>query len=202
MIQKPNHPRNQEFEPDHTISTGSAHYHDYKQSGYTKGHLVPAADMSWDVKAMNSTFLMSNVAPMLEGFNSGIWLELEHDVRDWAYQFKDVIVITGPIFSDSLGVIGANEVLVPKYFYKAVFTTYRNKPDAIGFIFNQTEQNFGTLDQYIVPIDSIEKKTGLDFFANMYGSWDNEIKTEREKGNDNGEWPFNPRWYEERLEKR
>ncbi len=199
MINKPNHPRNQDFEPDPAITTGSAHYHDYKQSGYSKGHLVPAADMSWDQQAMNSTFLMSNVAPMLESFNSGIWLELEHDVRDWATKYKDIIVIAGPIFRDSLGSIGANDVLVPRYFYKAIFTTDRRKPEAIGFIFDQTNKNFGTLDQYVVSIDSIEKATGLDLFANMYGSWENEIRVEKEKSKAKGEWPFNPYWYQERV---
>ncbi|MBK9984226.1 MAG: DNA/RNA non-specific endonuclease [Saprospiraceae bacterium] len=200
MINKPNHPRSQDFEPDQTITTGSAHYHDYKQSGYSKGHLVPAADMSWDQQAMNSTFLMSNVAPMLEQFNSGIWLELEHDVRDWATKYKNIIVIAGPIFRDSLGLIGANDVLVPRYFYKAVFTTNKGKPEAIGFIFDQTKKFISTLDQYVVPIDSIEKETGLDLFANMYGSWENEIRVERDVTKAKGEWPFNPYWYQERIE--
>src|SRR4026208_2290090 len=63
MMNKPNFPRNQDFNPDPEIETGSAHYHDYKQSGYRRGHLVPAADMSWNQEAMNSTFLLTNVAP-------------------------------------------------------------------------------------------------------------------------------------------
>lgn len=200
MINKPNHPRNQDFEPDPAIKTGSAHYHDYKQSGYTKGHLVPSADMSWDQQAMNSTFLMSNIAPMLENFNSGIWLELENDVRDWAVRYKDIIVISGPIFDDPISTIGANKVLVPRYFYKAVYTMANGKPAVIGFLFNQEEQNFSTLDHYQIPIDSIEKITGLDFFANMYGSWENEIQVEREKTKSKNDWHLNPHWYEERMQ--
>jgi endonuclease G len=200
MLHKPKHPRDQDFNPDPAIVSGSAHYHDYKQSGYTKGHLVPAADMSWDLQAMNATFLMSNVAPMLHDFNEGIWLELEHDVRDWAWKYDNVIVITGPIFRDALGQIGENHVLVPRYFYKAVFTIDNRKPEVIGFIFDQQNKKPGTLDQYIVPIDSIEKETGLDLFANMYGSWENEILMEKQKGNVKGEWSFNPQWYQERME--
>ena len=199
MMIKPNHPRDQEFNPDPAIETGSAHYHDYKQSGYTKGHLVPAADMSWDQKAMNSTFLMSNVAPMLEKFNSGIWLELENDVRDWAMKYKNIIVVAGPVFRDSLGTIGANNVLVPRYFYKAVFTLNKDKPEVIGFIFDQKNQNPGTLDQYVVSIDSIEKETGLDLFANMYGNWESEISIEKRKNIERGEWPFSQKWYEKRI---
>ncbi len=202
MLNKPKHPRDQEFNPDPSIETGSAHYHDYKQSGYNKGHLVPAADMSWNDEAMNATFLMSNVAPMLEDFNDGIWLELEHNVRDWAREYNNIIVIAGPIFRDPLGQIGENDVLVPRYFYKAILTIDRGKPESIGFIFNQENKAPGTLDQYVVPIDSIEKETGLDLFANMYGSWENEILQEKQKGNTKGEWPFNQRWYEERIKNR
>jgi len=200
MMDKPNLPRNQDFIPDPAISTGSAHYHDYKRSGFSKGHLVPSADMSWNKEAMNITFLMSNIAPMSETFNSGIWLELENDVRDWAKKNKNLIVITGPIFSDSLGVMGENDVLIPRYFYKAVFTADKGKPSAIGFIFDQKNPNPGTLDEYIVSIDSTEKQTGFDLFANMYGSWENEIKTEKEKTKPRGEWPLNPYWYQKRIE--
>ena len=200
MMNKPNHPRNQDFNPDPAIESGSAHYHDYKQSGYRRGHLVPSADMSWNQEAMDATFLLSNVAPMLEDFNDGIWLELEHNVRDWARKYKSITVITGPIFRDSIEVIGENEVLVPKYFYKAVFTTNKDKPNAIGFIFNQHDTTFGTLENYIVSIDSIEKETGLDLFANMYGSWEEEIRIEKQKERFGLEWPFNPHWYKERME--
>jgi len=202
MMNSHKHPRDQDFNPDPVIESGSAHYRDYKSSGYSRGHLVPSADMSWNQKAMNATFLMSNIAPMLEDFNDGIWLELEHDVRDWARKYKSIIVITGPIFRDSLGIIGKNDVLIPRYFYKAVFTIDKDKPEVIGFIFDQQSQNFSTLDEYIVSIDSIEKETGLDLFANMYGNWDEEIRIEKQFGKAKGEWPFNEKWYDERMENR
>ena len=65
---------------------------------------------------------------------------------------------------------------------------------------SQTELNFGTLDQYIVSIDSIEKQTGLDLFSNLYGNWEREIKVEKEKNVSKNEWPFNPYWYQKRIE--
>ena len=200
MLNRPKRPRNQDFNPDPAITSVSAHYRDYKSSGYRRGHLVPSADMAWNQEAMNATFLMSNVAPMLENFNDGIWLELEHNIRDWARKYKNIVVITGPLFNDSLGMIGENDVLVPRYFYKAVFTIDKVKPEAIGFIFDQKNENSMSLDHYIVPIDSIEKQSGLDLFANMYGDWDEEIRIEKKKGKERGEWPFNQKWYNERIE--
>ena len=89
MMNKPKHDRDQDFNPDPAIKTGSGHYRDYKSSGYRRGHLVPSADMAWNKEAMDATFLLSNVAPMRQQFNDGIWLELEHNVRDWSRKYKE-----------------------------------------------------------------------------------------------------------------
>lgn len=201
MLNHRKFPRTQDFNPDPAITTGSGHYHDYQSSGYRRGHLVPAGDMSWNKAAMDATFLLSNIAPMREEFNDGIWNELEQDVRDWARRYKDVIVVTGPVFQNPITSIGQNEILVPRYFYKAVFTTEDEKPKVIGFLFDQTNTMPGVLENYIVSIDSIEKVTGLDLFANLYGTWDKEIQLEKVKSS-TGDWPLNERWYQERLKTR
>ena len=192
-------PRDQDFNPDPIIAEGSAHYHDYKQSGFRRGHLVPSADMAWNKESMDATFLLSNVAPMLEEFNDGIWLELEHNVRDWSRKYGDVMVVTGPVFREPLKSIGKNEVLVPKYYYKAIFTVANEKPYVIGFMFDQTLISDERLENFIVPIDSIEKETGLDLFSNLYGDWDVEIRLEKQSERIEGQWPFNEKWYVERL---
>lgn len=199
MMNSPKQVRDQEFNSDPYIAEESAHYHDYKGSGYSRGHLVPAADMSWNREAMDATFLLSNIAPMRKEFNDGIWLELEHNVRDWSRKYDNIIVITGPVFRDSLGVIGRNDVFVPRYFYKAVYKIEKATPDAIGFLFDQTMITSQRLESFIVPIDSIEKLTGLDLFANLYGDWDEEIRLEKQKERTPGHWPFNEKWYAERM---
>jgi len=193
--------RTQDFEPDPAIATGSAHYRDYKGSGYRRGHLVPSADMSRNARAMDATFLMSNIAPMTQAFNDGIWLELEHHVRDWARQHGDVQVITGPVMTEWIDTIGTNEVMVPRYFYKAVFTDAGAEPQVIGFLLDQTEDNPGQLSEYVVPVDSLEKLVGVDFFANRYGSWDKEIELESTPTTDRNAWPWNAHWYKQRIQR-
>ncbi len=193
--------RNQDFNPDRDIVSGSGHYRDYKGSGFRRGHLVPSADMAWKKKAMDATFLLSNIAPMRAHFNDGIWLELEHNVRDWGRKYKHVVVIAGPVFIEASETIGDNEILVPKYFYKAVFTAQDDKPEVIGFLFDQDNANPGSLEEYVVSIDSLEKLTGIDMFSNLYGDWDEEIKLEKRSGIAAGEWPFNERWTKQRMDK-
>ncbi len=199
MLNQQKFPRNQDFNPDPAITSTSAHYHDYKQSGYRRGHLVPSADMAWNKPAMDATFLLSNIAPMREEFNDGVWLELEHNVRDWARRYNEIDVVTGPVFRDSIAVIGRNDVLVPRYFYKAVFTTQNQKPEVIGFLFDQTINTAERLDAFVVPIDSIEKLTGIDLFAGRYGDWDEEIRLEKRDKIEKGQWLFNEKWYKERT---
>jgi endonuclease G len=201
MLNKKKFERHQDFNPDPDIATGSGHYRDYKSSGYRRGHLVPSADMAWKKNAMDATFLLSNVAPMRERFNDGIWLELENNVRDWARRYKGILVVTGPVFSEATTTIGDNEILVPKYFYKAVFTVRDNQPEVIAFLFDQNDESPGALSDYVVSVDSLENLIGIDLFSNLYGDWDEEIKLEKRRGITAGEWPFNERWSNQRMEK-
>ncbi len=190
MMNKPKHERDQDFNPDPSIASASGHYRDYKSSGYRRGHLVPSADMAWNKEAMDATFLLSNVAPMLEEFNDGVWLDLEHNVRDWSRQYQNITVLEGPIFANPITSIGENEILVPRYFYKAVFTIQDGEPQVIGFIFDQSIQTYKSLAESVVPIDSIENVTGIDLFSNLYGQWDKEIILEKRNEITHGEWPF------------
>ena len=73
--------RTNDFRPDNRISTQSASLADYKGSGYDRGHLTPAADMSFSEQAMSETFYMSNMSPQEPQFNRGIW-ELMSNVVD------------------------------------------------------------------------------------------------------------------------
>ena len=90
------------------------------QSGYDRGHLCPAADMTHSAEAMEETFLMSNISPQLPVFNRGIWKSLEKQVRDWGEKER-IYIVTGPVFKDNKGKIGRTGVTVPGFFYKVVY---------------------------------------------------------------------------------
>jgi endonuclease G, mitochondrial len=156
--------RADDFREDKQIKTRTASPSDYRGSGYDRGHLAPAGDMKWSAKAMSESFYMSNMSPQAPAFNRGVWNKLEERVRKWAVKHDELYVVTGPVLEPGLPTIGANEVSVPRQYYKVMLRT-NNRSDiiAIGFLL-ENEGSELPLKQFVVPIDSIEKVTGLDFF--------------------------------------
>ena len=58
--------------------------HHYRNSGYDRGHLAPAADFPFNDDEMNDTFALTNASPQMPRFNRTMWLRLEEFVRSVA----------------------------------------------------------------------------------------------------------------------
>jgi endonuclease G, mitochondrial len=155
--------RTNKFLPDPNVSTQTANDKDYYKSGYDRGHLAPAGDMTWSEEAMRSSFYYSNMSPQVPKFNRGIWKKLEEQIRTWALRDSLLFIATGPILEKVLPYIGDNKVSVPKYYYKVIIDYYGNEKKGIGFIM-ANESSSKPLSNFIVSIDSIEKLTGINFF--------------------------------------
>ena len=156
--------REDNFRPDPEIPTGSATLADYRGSGYDRGHLAPAADMSFSIKTMDESFYLSNMSPQRGEFNRGIWKDLEAQVRSFAISEGDIYVVTGPVLPQKKSLtIGASQVTVPGSYYKVVWD--RTPPEKmIGFIL-PNEGSTKSLQSFAVTVDEVELKTGLDFFS-------------------------------------
>lgn len=156
--------RGDDFRPDPVVPTGSATPQDYTRSGYDRGHLAPAADMSFSGKTMSESFYMSNMSPQTPQFNRGIWSKLEKQVRHFATKEKRIVVVTGPILpAEKTITIGANKVTVPQYYYKVIYDT--TPPEKmIGFVLPNKGSSAG-LRTFVVTVDRVEELTGLDFFS-------------------------------------
>ena len=154
------------FIEDPSVTTGSADWRNYKKSGYDKGHLCPAADMEFDQNAYNDTFYTSNISPQNHDFNSGIWNRLEQKTRYWASKYNDVYVVTGGVLKDSDKKIGTEKVSVPTYFYKIIVAKSGKEHKAIAFLVPNEDSNKSLYD-FVVPIETLEKMTGIDFFPNL-----------------------------------
>ena len=174
--------RTDDFREDPLVSTTSATLNDYKGSGYDRGHLCPAASMSYNETSMSESFFMSNMSPQVPSCNRGKWKSLETAVRNWVLTEDTLWVVSGPIFKDDLGKIGENEVTVPGYYYKVIFDPTGTQK-MIGFIMPNAKMS-NEIDFYAVSVDKVEQETGIDFFPGL----NDKIETELERKFDFAEW--------------
>lgn len=168
--------RSDKFEPDPAIATGTATNEDYRRSGYDRGHLAPAADMSFDAEALQESFLFSNITPQRPKFNRGIWKKLEEDTRKWGEQYGTLYITTGPILSQIEERIGPDKVAVPARFFKTMLLYAKNRYWAIGFIIPNRE-TAKPVSAFAVPVDSVEKATGLDLYPSLPDSVEREVES-------------------------
>lgn len=141
---------------------------DYAGSGWTKGHLMPAADAAFSNSTMTETFYFTNICPQNETLNAGDWQYLEKKVRQWANRYGSVWVVTGPIVGENrYGTIGDRDVVVPDAFYKALLVRKQNGSySAIAFVMDNDDDRYYLKDCYL-NINDLESLTGLDFFPSL-----------------------------------
>ena len=195
-LQIPNVPRSDYFIEDPLVRTTSAHHRDYSNSGYSRGHLVPAGDLAFNEEAMEASFYMSNMSPQLRAFNGGVWRELEECVRDWAYEKKSILVATGPVFGNVTEYIGkTSQVRVPSAFFKIVVDL--DNQEGIGFLLDHSITD-RPLSEFASSIDDIEEAINMDFFDHLYSG---EASEKRIEGTINLDvWPISQKRYRQRVE--
>lgn len=159
--------RTDKFLPDPDVLGAKAYTTDYTNSGYDRGHMAPAADMKWSRKAMEESFYLSNICPQNPNLNRGDWNDLEEQSRQWARKYGRIYIVCGPIYDGKRPKrIGNNKVAVPDAFYKVILVNDKKDPKAIGFIF-PNKAGSKPLKRYAVSVDSVEKRTDIDFFPTL-----------------------------------
>ncbi|TDQ33325.1 DNA/RNA non-specific endonuclease [Zeaxanthinibacter enoshimensis] len=173
------------FVEDPFVRSKSADWRNYKGSGYDRGHLCPAGDRRFSEQAYNETFYTSNISPQDREFNAGIWNELEKQVRRWSKEKGSLHIITGGVLQEGLPSIGDEDVSVPGYFYKVVIAGQPAKPKLLAFLLPNRDSD-QPLRQFLVPLDSIEALTGIDFLAGLPLSLQDKL----EAGVNSSGWKF------------
>lgn len=153
---------------------------DYLYSGYDRGHLAPAADFAHDQTSMDQSFYMSNMSPQVGvGFNRHYWFLFEKFVRHITAHYKEIYVITGPLFLPkkldnkyyvTYEMIGnPPNIAVPTHFFKVILAvSEENKFNLQGFVLPNKEIDKNTqLKEFIVNIEIIEKSSGLSFYDKL-----------------------------------
>lgn len=170
--------RTNDFRQDSMISVGTPDKIDYFNSGYDRGHLAPSADFRWSRKALSESYYYSNMSPQKPEFNRGKWSQVEDFLRQYVIQTgHSIIVVTGGLLNDTIKKsIGINKrIKVPPYFYKIAVDMEAKPACAIGFyLLNGT--NTKPITAYTLTIDSIEKKTGIDFFPLLPDTLEDRIE--------------------------
>ena len=111
------------FKVDKRVPKPRATTKAYVNSGYHRGHLCPAADFTANMSLYKTTYLLSNVCPMVPELNMGRWKVSENITRQLANVWGGVKVKVY-IFTDSVGRrrLPRSSVTIPSRYCKQVYT--------------------------------------------------------------------------------
>ncbi len=161
-----------------------ARLHHYKNSGYDRGHLAPAADFPSQTE---DTYNLCNVSPQNHMMNLSIWSQIEEFTRRVADRGakagQETFVVTGPLWLPAkqashakfeYSYFGLGEppslVAVPTHFFKVVAVVSKNTSivEFSCFVVPNTEPNKSKgMHDYVVPWTDLEAVTGLQFFPTL-----------------------------------
>ena len=179
--------RNDDFKADPDVAV-SATLEDYRNSGFSRGHLCPSADRQCSEEQNKQTFFLTNMQPQWQKHNGGLWKNLEDLVRNYATDDGKTNAINdteedGIYDQKCVGGDGhSHELIVPKFFYMALlhYNKVTDNYHAIAFWTlhedaNDTNKNYG---DYAISIDELEKRTGIDFFCNLPDEVEKQVEAE------------------------
>ena len=172
----------------------------YVRSGYDRGHMIASHERQKSAAANRQTFYFTNMQPQYSNFNQkGVWYKMEEQVRTWTLSNdRDTLFVTkgGTIENGNVieyirntnksAVAKDGYIPVPKYFFVAFLKkTYDSKTKsfsyhAFGYWFEHKNEIWKTSDNlgnYIVNIDELEKKTGIDFFCNLPDKIEKQVQS-------------------------
>lgn len=169
------------FRRDPLLVSQGASNADFRSSGFSRGHMIPAIDFAGSEAAEAATYYLSNVVAQKQRINAGLWRRLENAVRRIAAASGSVSIFTGPLFeSDNLQYIGPGRVAVPTHTYKVVLAIQGRRMTMFAAIIpNETNAN-EPLNHYAVSVDEVERRTGLDFFRAVEDSLEDVLEAARE----------------------
>lgn len=178
---------------------------DHKSDGFDKGHLCASEDRVYVKEANEQTFYYSNMSPQLNDFNGGFWRELEAQVQAWGRStasgtYDKVYVAKGGTLNDLLVNFTGTKVqggtpttdangftihglACPASYFMAILAQKGNEFHAIAFLVPHQEglarnPKAEDLQRYVVSVDELERKTGIDFFCNLDDAIENQVEAE------------------------
>lgn len=164
----------------------------FSGTGFDHGHICPSNDRLYSSAANYQTFYMTNMQPQYSVFNgsaqehkySGLWINMENFINA---STNTSVHMTNMVDGDTLfvckgGTIEATAacqdpiiekrstgLIVPKYYFMAILCKKSGQYKALAFWIEHKASNDtgNALAKYVVNIDELEEKTGIDFFCNL-----------------------------------
>jgi len=140
-----------------------AELEDYAKSGYDRGHLAPAADMTTD-KAMRESFSLANMTPQVPANNRGLWSNLEEKTRALATKRGELYVVSGVIFAGTAIKRLNKRVFIPTSYFKAIYDPKTGDSGAY-LVPNDASNDYKT-----VSINELVKVAGIEPFPTVSAS--------------------------------
>lgn len=157
---------------------GCATLDDYRNSGFDRGHLAPAADMKWSARAMDDCHMLTNICPQEKSVNAGAWATVEKNSRKWANRYGTLYIVAGPVEGDRMTRhIGLSRLPVPERFFKVIVAPEADPPMGIAFLMPNHPFDGGA-QAAVTSIDEIETITGYDFFAALPDDIEDEVEAQ------------------------
>ena len=132
---------------------------DYARSGYDRGHMAPAGDMT-KPEGMAESFSLANMVPQDRDNNRNLWESIERAVRRHSER-REVYVVTGPIFQGENLQSLKGRVLVPTHLAKAIYDPQQNA-GAAYLVPNQPG-----IDYKVIPLAELQQLSGIDAFPQV-----------------------------------
>ena len=197
--------RNDDFKADPDVAV-SATLEDYRNSGFSRGHLCPSADRQCSEEQNKQTFFLTNMQPQWQKHNGGLWKNLEDLVRNYATDdgktnahCDTLYIVKAATITDKVTVndeevdgiyadrcVGGDghthDLLVPKYFYMALlhYNKVTDTYHAVAFwtLHEDANDTNKNYGDYAISIDELEKRTGIDFFCNLPDEVEKQVEAE------------------------
>ncbi len=148
------------FHPDPNLPWDErAELSDYIRSGFDRGHMAPAGDMTTP-EGMDQSFSLANMVPQNSDNNRNLWESIERAVRDYSEQ-REVYVVTGPIFQGENLQSLKGRVLVPSHIAKAVYDPQQNA-GAAYLTPNQAGNEYR-----VISLAELQQMSGIDPFPQL-----------------------------------
>ena len=163
----------------------SGSYYKGVGSFYERGHICASEDRVYSKDANEQTFYMTNMQPQVGNLNEKIWSDMEAKVRDWASSADTLYVCKGGTIDGDDKIVDQTKsgFIVPRYFFMAVLAKNSDQANggykAMGFWIEHldVDQRSKGIASFVVNIDDLEQKTGIDFFCNLPDDIENKIES-------------------------